>query len=339
MKFSKTIARKVLFPLLMYLKIDWIIRKSSKGKVLIVMYHGVVESNSNYFSARHLDLIQFEKQIKYLKENFDIISTEEAFKYKRDGTRTIRPTISVTFDDGFANNLYQALPILEKYKVPATFYISSLCISDDNYKCLWSESIAALNYFFKNSKIEYKEYKFNNGFDKHKKVSLNDFVKNLNKIERDSFLNHLEKKYKLNSRLAKLPPEIWRLMTKDELKKLSRSSMVKIGTHAHNHYNLSKISFEEAKKDISQSKVLIDKLLNISINSIAFPDGDYNNIVKDFCASIGLKNMLAVNYKQDSDVNDDRILNRHGISSTTTFESNMIFLNLAYLKKGFRTDV
>ena len=50
------------------------------------------------------------------------------FNYAKENKwlRYTKKTITISFDDGFANNLNVALPILEKYDIPVTFFVSGI---------------------------------------------------------------------------------------------------------------------------------------------------------------------------------------------------------------------
>ena len=61
----------------------------------------------------------FRAQIDYLKKNFPIVRFEENWDTVQ------KPAIAITFDDGYADNLTEALPILREAEVPATFFIST----------------------------------------------------------------------------------------------------------------------------------------------------------------------------------------------------------------------
>ncbi len=336
MKTSKKIARKYIFPSLMKLGMDKFIRSLAKDAYLNLTYHGVVLEDGFYFSPRHITLEQFESHLKYYRKNFDIISISEAFHNIRNNVRPRKKTVTISFDDGFKNNFNVALTLLERYNIPTTFFVSSVCTEEMSLRCLWSEIIAALNYFYKDKVIQLSSYNFKNLFDIEKGVSLTELFKSYTYNEREQRLEELISAYDLDNKIKSLPEELWKLMSPEEVAKLSQSDIVEIGSHGHLHYNLSEIEIEKAKEELTKSKRLLENLLNKEVNLIAYPDGSYNDDIKNLSEEIGYKGQLAVNYKTTTDPEDKRIMNRYGLSSTTTYESNMIFLNLAFQNRGIK---
>jgi len=336
MKYTKRVARKIVIPIAMGLRADKLVRCFGASRILNVMYHGVVKKDSNYFSPRHLVVEQFEEHLKYYKKNFDVISVEEAFFNIQNGVKTKNNTITISFDDGYKNNHEVALPLLEKYNIPATIFVSSLCASDGIDKCLWSEYIAALNYYHRDELIRIGNYSFSNGYEPNKQITLVDFIKQASCRDRDAFIQNLVEEYDLRNKLDSIPDEVWKLMSKNELIELSRSKNISIGSHGHLHYNFGAISIDNARKDMLYSKEQLENTLDKKINMIAFPDGSYNDEVKNVAEKLGFSHQLAVTYRSSTDHNDNRIMNRHGISSGTTFDSNMLYLNRVFKRKGIK---
>lgn len=334
MKIQKRIARKIVFPIAMKLGLDKCFRNRAKNSILNVMYHGVVNEDSCYFSPRHIHKEQFEEHLKYLKKNFEIISTEEAFKKIASNEKLEKKYLTISFDDGYKNNLTTALPLLEKYSIPTTFFISSICIDNKAERYLWSDVISGLNYFYSNEPIEVNNLIFNNLRCEKENLYLPDYIKTLPFSNRDIVLEKLESKYDLKNKIQSLPEEIWKLLSKEELITLSKSSLVTIGSHGHRHFNLGDIDLDSAKEELRISKELLSKTIQKEVNLIAYPDGSYNESVKNCAEELGYTGQFAVNYKASDDRTDSRIMNRHGISSTTTFESNMLTLNVVFKNKA-----
>jgi hypothetical protein len=162
MKVLKEINRKILSPLLMDLKGDRIIRSLTSNSILNIMYHGVTKEDSNYFSPRHISCHQFERHLKYISKEFDVISISEAFEHLKNNFRPKRKTVTISFDDGYRNNLYNALPLLEKYNMKATFFISGVCTGEMKIRALWTDIISCLKFFHKNQITELGNKRFKN---------------------------------------------------------------------------------------------------------------------------------------------------------------------------------
>ena len=76
-------------------------------------------------SGLSIEASEFEKQIQFLvSTGKPIIKVEDNKSYRTD-------TINITFDDGYADNFETAALILNKYNIPATFYITTGAISGE----------------------------------------------------------------------------------------------------------------------------------------------------------------------------------------------------------------
>ena len=97
-----------------------------KNKINVLVYHRIV--NKIKYDTWHLsvDVRNFEKHIKYIKENYQVIRLGD------DWESVNEDSIAITFDDGYADNYWNALPILEKYQVPATVFVSTKNIGTTN---------------------------------------------------------------------------------------------------------------------------------------------------------------------------------------------------------------
>ena len=335
MNIKKKIARKIVFPLILNSGFEKIMLKQSHHNIMNILYHGVVRNNSTFFSPSHIQIKQFEKHLQYLKKHFEIISLPEAFYSYRNNIVPKKKSITVSFDDGYLNNLELALPLLEKYKIKTTFFVVGSCTENNSNKLLWTDKISCFEHFFKKEKIEFNNNVFLNGKEINSKKSIKTFLKSLKANERDNIINELDNKYNLSSKIKQLDSEIWKMMNKEEIIKLASSDFVEIGSHGYDHYNLGIINLQDAIKDMKKSKIALEETINKPVNMIAYPDGSYTIDVKKEALKIGFTDQLAVNYLHDEDINDKNLLNRYGIPATTTYESSMIFLNKAFKNKSF----
>lgn len=334
MSLSRTILRKYVFPVLCEVRADSILRAATNNSLLNIMYHGVVTESSLYFSPRHIHCRQFESHLQYFRKHFEIITTGEAFQRIRNHDAPIRKAIAISFDDGFQNNLKVALPLLEKYGIPATFFISSVCTEETDPHCLWAEKINAMQYFYPDEVISLEDYRFTRLKDREHGISLPDLIKSAAPADRDRWLDLITRKYDLSKKLSMLPEEVWKLMTQEEVRQLSRSEYVETGSHGHLHYNLGEIDSGLAMEELAKSKRLLEETINEEVNLFAYPDGSYTDALMDLAEQTGYTGQMAVTYRTPASLKDMRIMNRHGISSGTTFASNMLFMSAAFIHEG-----
>ncbi len=84
------------------------------------MYHSI--SDSEWFYA--LSPYQFERQVRYLSESYKPVALSEIYEFVEGKRQLSDHSVALTFDDGYRDFLTEALPILERYKVPATVFLS-----------------------------------------------------------------------------------------------------------------------------------------------------------------------------------------------------------------------
>lgn len=65
----------------------------------------------------------FEEQIKFLKENYNVISLRKMVDDVKNKSVN-KKSVVITFDDGYVDNYMNAFKILKKYNVPATIFVT-----------------------------------------------------------------------------------------------------------------------------------------------------------------------------------------------------------------------
>jgi peptidoglycan/xylan/chitin deacetylase (PgdA/CDA1 family) len=332
----KTLARKLVFPFFIKTGLVKLFATNASGNRLILMYHGVVRNQNADLSVNHLSADDFEKHIKYLSENFRIIPLQEIFN-SSSHFEPDKKYIAITFDDGYENNYTNAFPVLKKYNVPATIFVVTKMLEDPDY-ILWYDLIdlakKKLDLDFFKSKAHLLSP------DKRKIIEsasdwnrFKDSMKILNTSDKEKIIQRNSPEIKAISQEANA--EYKNLLKVNQMKELIASGLIEIGSHTHHHPNLDEISLDEVKFEIEYSKKLLEQTLNYKVLSIAFPDGAYNDQIKQLSLDTGYKNLLAVDYKNISDFKDKHILPRFCISNTTTPESNFFQIFRSFTNKGF----
>lgn len=333
----KKIVQEHILPPLLKVNAEHLFRLMAKKKGLNIFYHGVVNQDSTSIFPRHITKDQFEQHIKYLKRKFNIISMHEMFEMYQENVTPDKWTITISFDDGYANNLENALEIIEKYKVKTTFFISSICIENPNH-LMWSDVLSFVRFYSPQVIIDNKNFEKIGKFGLYNKelnITASEYIKNLSPDQREKTLERMISNHQLLKKMNNLPKEYWKLMNTNQLKELASSEFVDIGSHGHLHYNLGNIELEAAIEDMKKSKELLSNTLNQNVDLLSYPDGSYTKAVVDAAEKMGYTKQVAVNYRHTSDDSDKRIINRWGVSSTTTFETIAFALNKAFIKNSF----
>lgn len=97
----------------------WQAQRNGTMPVHVLFYHRICDDRANDWTMR---VSEFEVQISWLAKNFDIVSLQEAQQRIASGHNT-RPTVSITFDDGYADNGLHAIPLLMKRGLPFTYFV------------------------------------------------------------------------------------------------------------------------------------------------------------------------------------------------------------------------
>lgn len=228
-----------------------------KKSLITILFHGLFRDEDE-IKLNHVDPQQsmttekFEQFVKYFKkQNYTFVSPDDIIQ----GLDSNKNHILITFDDGYYSN-FHALPILNKYNVPALFFISSNHVKEN--KCFWWDVIyrQRLNEDFGkddiNIEIESLKYKKNSEIESYIK---NEFgIKALEPIS-----------------------DIDRPFTPHELRKFAKNKHVFIGNHTNNHALLTNYNLIEVKEEIQNSQNSILGMTGILPNAIAYPNGNYSN--------------------------------------------------------------
>src|ERR1700676_2327612 len=94
-----------------------------RAPVMVLFYHRIADDEASPFTLTNR---LFAAQMRWLKAHFDLVSLAEA-QQRVASRRNTRPAVSITFDDGYASNCDEALPLLIREKIPCTYFITSLC--------------------------------------------------------------------------------------------------------------------------------------------------------------------------------------------------------------------
>ncbi|MFZ5829513.1 MAG: polysaccharide deacetylase family protein [Planctomycetota bacterium] len=98
----------------------WLAVAAQRVPVAVIFFHRVADDRANSWTT---STAMFEQQIGWLQSRFELISLQAAQQRIRSG-RNYKPAVSITFDDGYADNLTRAIPMLIERQIPCTYFVT-----------------------------------------------------------------------------------------------------------------------------------------------------------------------------------------------------------------------
>jgi peptidoglycan/xylan/chitin deacetylase (PgdA/CDA1 family) len=236
------------------------------ARLVVLTYHRII-ADSDSAADDEVDSRQFELHVETFARYFNVLTLAEAISRLRNETLP-RLSVCITFDDGYRDNASEALPILQRFRVPATFFIASGFLDGGT---MWNDRvIEAVNRHTGNS-IDLREL----GLGLHSVSSL--LERQLAK--RKLLLDLKHKPREVRDQLCAELPEVLNvrvpddlMMSSDQVRELHDAGM-EIGGHTRNHPILSVAGDDEAASEIADGKHDLEKIIGASLESFAYPNG------------------------------------------------------------------
>jgi peptidoglycan/xylan/chitin deacetylase (PgdA/CDA1 family) len=264
--------------------IEYCVPRVFKKGPIVLGYHGIEDKILNpIIQEVQLPTSIFEKQIKYLKTHFDIISMDYLYECLANNYKLNPRNIIITFDDGYKNNLYIAAPILSAYEIPFTVFLTTKNIDEnlrfDSY-IVRTAILYSLKKYVKVPSIK-KELVLNNPNNRFQAQKyLLEIMKQAPQINVNQIKNAIlellssKKRQKIDDEFYSNAPLNW-----NEVKKLQKLGAT-IGSHCHEHICLHKNqSLIETQFQLKKSKDLIEQNTG-RCDYFSFPYGKHNDICK-----------------------------------------------------------
>ncbi len=267
---------------------------SEQLKIKNFMFHRVNPVRDKLWDP--MDVGRFERTIGFLSRNYEVLPVEEACAY---GGRPFgkKPVATISFDDGYHDNLEYAAPILEKWGCKASFYIVTDCV--DTGHMIWTQELkhylqstrllrfdADLSYL--PEKLQVSSWKTAAQRIAYA-AAIRNFLVKANQRVRDYFLSDMRAAF---TDVA-LPPNV--MMSWDEVRQLHAAGHI-IGSHTKSHPALPALEkVSEVEDELRLSGNRIEAELGTYPMSIAYPFGAYDENVMGATRRTGYKMGMTVN--------------------------------------------
>lgn len=268
--------------------------KHISSKRAILCYHRICKHKPHSihsFDTNFITVDLLNAQLNWLSKFAKFVSLDEITDFSRENNEK-KWQIAITFDDGYRDVLHYGLPLLEKYRIPAHIFISTLFVEDPACLPWWDMLFFIFKQWRKPIKIEIKgESHFYNLAKDGDKIR---FLKELSHyfIEmgpKDVFALQNSLLEGINSGMNIPSNEILR---KDDIQNLSSSKFITFGAHSVTHANLARCSPKEIQHEIYEAKEKLEEWTGKEIKWFAYPYG-----IKKYRNSLIIENIRKAKFK------------------------------------------
>jgi peptidoglycan/xylan/chitin deacetylase (PgdA/CDA1 family) len=241
---------------------------SGRGARLSILIHHRVLAAPDALMPGEPSVAMFDARMRLLKQAFNVLPLADAVRRLREGTLPARAAC-ITFDDGYADNLTLAQPVLKKHGLHATFFIATSYLNGGR---MFNDTVIEAVRRTRLTSLDASDLGLG-------VLNLSDIparrqaigrilpkVKYLPLDEREASVARLA------ARLTDEPLPDDLMMSTDQLIELHRSGM-EIGGHTARHPILAKLDMRAAADEIEAGKRWLESTLSARLRVFAYPNG------------------------------------------------------------------
>lgn len=247
--------------------VSWLMPGGRLARHQVLIFHRVLAAPDPMMPSEP-DVAWFDATIGMLARRFNILPLSQAVQLARQ-RRLPRASLSITFDDGYADNLVNALPVLERHCAHATFFIAVDYLDGGR---MWNDTV-----------IETARRLPDGGFHRPPftsqsvHIGCDDDRRRLAEqvIDGCKFLEAQQRQAMVDAfatvQNAPLPSDL--MLTTGQLRQLDASEFAEIGGHTCSHPILANCDTEEARQEIEQGAQRLADILGRRPRLFAYPNG------------------------------------------------------------------
>jgi peptidoglycan/xylan/chitin deacetylase (PgdA/CDA1 family) len=247
----------------------------TRKQALVLTYHSIQKRPLPFKVWHHLAAENFEAQIAYLASSFRCVPLSTLLAEMASGS--IEPyTVAVTFDDGFRDNVTTAFPILQRYQVPATIFLTADFVG--HTQLLWPEQLACTLALTTSPDLYFAGMQYKLLGNAQKGVAYGELARLFKAMPPNDIPQQLVRLLgQTNVTARKLHSSTWyhalQAMDWREAQSIVATGLIEIGAHTLTHRRLSMLACVEAEHEIRESKRILEQRIG-PVHYFAYPYGE-----------------------------------------------------------------
>ncbi len=242
-------------------------RGAGRDSFLILAFHKV----SPYMDPLGLSIMPevFEQQMAFLKGYGQVVSLKDML------ARLQKPPlggniIAMTFDDGYQDNYIDAFPILKRYGLPATIFVTVEAVEKGwLYWDTLDRSVMECRQDVVNlSPWGLGEMPVGSARDKYRTLQkLHAILKRADHLVTKEIIGHI------TAGGGGADSSGRHMLTWDEMREMQKSGLIEIGSHSFSHPILTRVDKATALQEVRESKRFIEEKLGEPVETFSYPNG------------------------------------------------------------------
>lgn len=243
-------------------------RRQNERCINILAYHHVLPEDHLFTrgtTLRH-DPVEFERQMDYLVEHYRPIGLRELVD-ALDRREELRRAVVVTFDDGLADSLRIAMPILRRRRIPMTIFAVTSVIGNADLQ--WQHKLRWLVNQGLGEKV--REAMTIEGFPPSREdESVEEYARHHYRVDLSEILEILVKATGTTG--AALAGRMRPYLEPEEMAEVD-AELVEFGNHTHTHAILSALSEADQREEITRGRDVLRSIVGYEPLALAYPFG------------------------------------------------------------------
>ena len=282
--YRKTLKKKIikiLFPALYHSKVHLVSKINYSGMGSILMFHRVCPENTKPRvqgnSGLEVTPDYLERLVKYFfSQGYEFLSLDSVHQQIRE-PKSRKRFLSLTFDDGYADNYIYAFPILKKYNIPCTIYVSTNYPEGQASPWWYSLEDLLLKNDYLKFNLEQRTYKFKTVTLPEKEDAFRNIRHLLMNGREDDPLYRVKEFFSFfDVNLEQLSREL--MLNWEQIIELSKTPIIDFGAHTVNHLPLNKLSIEKVKYEVLESQKQIESKIQRNVCHFSYPFGSKDEV-------------------------------------------------------------
>jgi peptidoglycan/xylan/chitin deacetylase (PgdA/CDA1 family) len=230
---------------------DRVLWRLDGSRLRVLGYHGVCDdelAGEPWMPSYFVTASAFEAQLQYLGRHALVLPLSEAAHRLCEGTLP-RRAVCLTFDDGYGNNLRVAVPLLRKYSMPATIFLSTAYVETGD----WHPFVKLKLLRLKRPDVTLPDYKV---------------------TPLDTLLQATSRYWPgVETELTDAQRETLRPMTVSEVQ-ASDPGLIEFGAHSHTHCIARNETSERRREEVRLSVCRVAAWTGRPVRTYSYPNGE-----------------------------------------------------------------